>query len=167
MSTKESKEHFSGDYLAVWRVTYDHGVRLVHSEMNEVVTDGWKRGQSNYDVVAVTAELAEAAFIKEYGRRMQYKEDDNYGVKKLSGPEFICYVDAAAVGDQAEQVQSALAHASVRHGRKQHGMREELAVLDHQVNARDVHVNDAPRANIEMSNFAIAHLPLVDAQRVH
>src|SRR5208282_504656 len=38
-------------------------------------------------------------------------------------------------------------------------------VLDHQVDASDVHVNDAPRPNIEMSNFAVAHLPLGEANK--
>src|ERR1700693_304495 len=55
-------------------------------------------------------------------------------------------------------MQSPLAHARVLHGREQHRMREELAVLDHQVDARDVHVNDAPRANVQMPDLAVAHL---------
>jgi len=94
MSTKESKERCAGDYPAVWRFTYDHGVRIVHSECNEVVTDGWTRGQSNFDVLALTPALAEAAWEKEFGNRSRYAEGDNFGVKKLSGPEFICYLDA-------------------------------------------------------------------------
>ena len=66
----------------------------------------------------------------------------------------------AAVGDQPEQMQPALAHARMLHRSEQHGMREEFAVLDHQVNAGYVHVNDAARTDIKMSNFAVAHLPL-------
>ena len=42
-------------------------------------------------------------------------------------------------------------------------MREEFAVLDHQLNAGAVHVNDAPRANVKMTNFAVAHLPIGQA----
>ncbi len=42
-------------------------------------------------------------------------------------------------------------------------MREEFAILDHQVDARDVHVNDAAGADVEMPDFAVAHLPLGQA----
>src|SRR5258708_6897865 len=63
-----------------------------------------------------------------------------------------------AVGEQAEQMESPLAHARVLHRREQDGMREELAILDHQVDARDVHVNDAAGADVEMPDFAVAHL---------
>ncbi len=42
-------------------------------------------------------------------------------------------------------------------------MREELAVLDHQVDAGDVHVHDAPGADVEMANLAVAHLPFGQA----
>ena len=34
----------------------------------------------------------------------------------------------------------------------------KLLVGDQQVDARDVHVHDAPRADIQVPNFAIAHL---------
>src|SRR5438270_4236929 len=37
-------------------------------------------------------------------------------------------------------------------------MREELPVLDHQIDARDVHVHDAAGANVEVSNLAVPHL---------
>ena len=66
----------------------------------------------------------------------------------------------AAIGDQAEEMQSPFAHARMLHRREQHGMRKEFAVLDHQVDAGDVHVNDASRADVEMANLAVAHLPL-------
>src|SRR5229473_3810904 len=39
-------------------------------------------------------------------------------------------------------------------------MREEFAVLDHQVYARDFHMHDAPSANIQMADFTVPHLPL-------
>ena len=38
-------------------------------------------------------------------------------------------------------------------------MREKFSVLNHQVDARNIHVDNAARAHIEMSNFAISHLP--------
>ena len=65
----------------------------------------------------------------------------------------------AAIGDQAKQVQLAAAGARILHRLDEHGMGEEFAVLDHQVDARDVHVHDAPRADVEMADFAVAHLP--------
>jgi len=37
-------------------------------------------------------------------------------------------------------------------------MLKEFSVLNHQVDARDIHVNDAAGADIEMADFAIAHL---------
>src|ERR1700678_2742210 len=60
-------------------------------------------------------------------------------------------------------MQPALALACMPHGCEQHGMREEFAILDHQVDARDVHMHDAPGANVEMADFAMAHLPLGQA----
>ncbi len=39
-------------------------------------------------------------------------------------------------------------------------MREKLSVLDHQIDARDVHVHDAPGANVEVADLAVPHLPL-------
>src|SRR5271155_4247990 len=56
-------------------------------------------------------------------------------------------------------MQSSFANARVLHRREQHGMREKFAILDHQIDAGDVHVHDAARANIKMPNFAVAHLP--------
>ncbi len=64
----------------------------------------------------------------------------------------------AAIGEQTEQMQPAAAGAGVLHGVDQHGMREEFAVLDHQLDARDVHVHDAPGADIEVADLAVAHL---------
>jgi len=46
------------------------------------------------------------------------------------------------------------------HRVEQHWMREEFAVLDHQIDARNFHMHDAPGANIQMAHFAVAHLAL-------
>jgi hypothetical protein len=56
-------------------------------------------------------------------------------------------------------VQFAPTQAGVLHRFEQHRMQEELAVQDHQVDARDVHVHDAPGAHIQMADFAVPHLP--------
>ncbi len=55
-------------------------------------------------------------------------------------------------------MQSPFAHARVLHCTKQHRMGKELAVLDHQIDTRDIHVNNASGANVQMSHFAISHL---------
>ena len=68
-----------------------------------------------------------------------------------------------AIGDQSEKMQAAVTGPSVLHGVKQHGMLKELAVLDHQVDTSDVHVNDAACTDIQMADFAIAHLSLGEA----
>jgi len=55
--------------------------------------------------------------------------------------------------------------ACVVHGFQQNGMLEKLAVLNHQLNARAVHVDDAPGADIEMADLAITHLSFGQANR--
>src|SRR5438874_3417587 len=62
----------------------------------------------------------------------------------------------AAVAQQAHQVKAGL--AALLHRRGQDGVSKELTGPDHQLDARDVHVDDAPAANIQMADFAIAHL---------
>jgi len=66
----------------------------------------------------------------------------------------------AAVGDQAKEVQAATAATSMFHRAEQRGVGEEFAVFDHQLDPGDVHVHDAARTDIEMPDFAVAHLPL-------
>src|ERR1700730_16319235 len=60
-------------------------------------------------------------------------------------------------------MQSSLANSRMFHGGEQNGMREELTVPDHQVDASDIHMDDAAGANVEMSDLAIAHLPFGQA----
>ena len=64
----------------------------------------------------------------------------------------------AAVGDQPKEMQLAAAGARILHRFDKNRLREKLAILDHQVDARDLHVNDASGAHIQMADFAIAHL---------
>ena len=63
-----------------------------------------------------------------------------------------------AIANQSEQMQSPLPPA-------RHCLLEERHVAhrllrDKQVDARHVHVHDAPRADVEMADFAVAHLPI-------
>ena len=67
----------------------------------------------------------------------------------------------AAVRHQPEQMQLSPSQAArILHRVEQHWMREEFAVLDHQVDARDSMMHDAPGSNIQMADFAVPHLPL-------
>ena len=51
-----------------------------------------------------------------------------------------------------------LSLAAALHGFEKQRLAEEFAAGDQRVDARDVHVNDAARAHIEVAHFAIAHL---------
>src|SRR5579862_2794007 len=44
-------------------------------------------------------------------------------------------------------------------------MRKKFAVLDHQIDAGDIHVHDATGTDIQMSNFTVAHLPFGQAHK--
>ncbi len=99
MSTKESRESsgtndYITDYRGVWRFIYETQQRMVHSEWNEVVTDGWRPITLQFDVLAANEDLAKAAWRRRYGFREAYPPDDHYSVKLVSGPELICYIDA-------------------------------------------------------------------------
>ncbi len=76
----------------------------------------------------------------------------------------------AAVAAETHQVQP-VTGAGVMHGGEQHGVRVELAVRDHVVDASDVHVDHAAGADVEMAHFAVAHLAIgqadVRARGVH
>ncbi len=69
----------------------------------------------------------------------------------------------AAVATQAHEVQPV--SASLLHEIEQHGVLKELAGGDHQIDARDVHVNDAARADIEVPHLAITHLAFGQSHR--
>src|SRR5580704_11223551 len=71
----------------------------------------------------------------------------------------------ASIRHQTEQVQAALAATRMLHRGEQHGVGKELSVLDHQIDAGDVHVHDAAGADVEMSDFAVSHLPFGQADK--
>src|SRR5215467_689267 len=50
--------------------------------------------------------------------------------------------------------------ASVLHGTEQCWVGEKAAVLNHEIDAGNIHVDDPASADIEVTNFAIAHLSL-------
>ena len=55
-------------------------------------------------------------------------------------------------------MQPPTAGARVLHRGQQIWIRQELAVFDHHVDLRDVHVDDSSGANVQMTNFAVSHL---------
>ena len=52
-----------------------------------------------------------------------------------------------------------LRDAAALHRFKQQWLLEEFAIRDHQIDARDVHVDDAARAHVHVAHFAVTHLP--------
>ena len=65
----------------------------------------------------------------------------------------------AAVRKQAEQVQAPALLLGVANDRRDDGVLRERAVVHGVVDARDVHHRDAARAEIEVADLAVAHLP--------
>src|SRR5208337_515801 len=57
-----------------------------------------------------------------------------------------------------KQVQTAVAGPSFDHSIEQDWVLLELTVFDHQIDLGDVHINDASSADVEMADFAVAHL---------
>src|SRR6266496_4055777 len=55
-------------------------------------------------------------------------------------------------------MEAAFSGARELHGIEQQGMLEQFAIPDHQIDAGNVHVHDASGADVEMSDFAVAHL---------
>src|SRR4029453_8729287 len=65
-----------------------------------------------------------------------------------------------AIGDKPEDVQTTSTGSCVFYGRNQRRIGEEVTILNHQLDASDVHVHDAPCADVEVPNLAVAHLTL-------
>ena len=72
----------------------------------------------------------------------------------------------AAVGDQAEEMQLPAAFARALHGLHDRRVLLELAGRNQRVDARDVHLHDAPGADVQVAHFAVAHLPVGQADEV-
>src|SRR5215831_385500 len=62
----------------------------------------------------------------------------------------------AAVAEQAEEME--LARAAALHGLLEQRNLIELMIGDEKVDARDVHVHNAASTDVEVANFAVAHL---------
>ena len=72
----------------------------------------------------------------------------------------------AAVGDQAEEMQLASALARALHGLHDGRILGEFAGGDLRVDAGDVHLHDAAGADVEVADFAVAHLAVGQADEV-
>lgn len=88
MSGLNSKERCCNEYPALWRIRYSYSQRIVRSVegTGEVETVGKQTAAEDFDVVAVTAELALAAYADKH-------KPEHY--TRLTNPERICYIDAS------------------------------------------------------------------------
>ena len=51
-----------------------------------------------------------------------------------------------------------VADSRLLHGVDQHCVGEKLAILDHEIDLGDVHVNHAPGAHVQVSDLTVSHL---------
>ncbi len=65
----------------------------------------------------------------------------------------------ATVRNQTQQMQLPPAGTSIAHSSQQRGIRKKIAVLNHQLDASAIHNYNAPGADVEVSDLAVAHLP--------
>ena len=72
----------------------------------------------------------------------------------------------SAVGDEAEDVESVVILCRELNRVGEDGVGEEAAVLDGGVAAGDVHVDDAPGAEVEVADLGVTHLPVGEADVV-
>jgi hypothetical protein len=69
----------------------------------------------------------------------------------------------AAVAEQAHQVKTP--SPRLMHRREKSRVTEEVARENHQIQAGDVHMDDATRADIQVSHLAVAHLTVGQADK--
>ena len=72
----------------------------------------------------------------------------------------------AAVGDEAEEMKLAAALAGKLQGPQDNWMPEEFPARDQLVDARDVHADDPAGSDVEVADFAVAHLAVRQAHEV-
>jgi len=72
----------------------------------------------------------------------------------------------ASVRDEAEEVQLASAFAGQLQGMQDRRMVEELAASNQVIDACDVHVDDAASADVQVTDFAVAHLSVWQADEM-
>src|SRR5207237_913011 len=64
----------------------------------------------------------------------------------------------ATVGEQAEEMKLATSSAGVLHRTQQYGILKKISVLNHQLDACRIHVDDPPGTNVQVTHFAVTHL---------
>ena len=74
------------------------------------------------------------------------------------GVEVILVRVNTPIGEQAEHVQVAFASAGRLHRFEQHWAGEQFAILDHEIDLGDVHVNNPAGTDVQVPDFAVAHL---------
>ncbi|MNX92463.1 hypothetical protein D3C86_1246030 [compost metagenome] len=82
------------------------------------------------------------------------------------GVEVLLGAVDAAVGDQAHQVQATAAALGAFHGLDQHGVGEEVPVVDGLVDPNQVLVDHAARAHVGVADLRVAHLAGRQADRL-
>src|SRR5262249_9776881 len=72
----------------------------------------------------------------------------------------------ASMGDEAQQMKRRSGGPCGLHGIQEHCVTEEASTLDSRIYSRDVHPDDAAGADVQMADFAIAHLAIGQADRI-
>src|SRR5258708_32217698 len=65
----------------------------------------------------------------------------------------------ATVRNQSQQMHLPPAGTSILHSSQQRRIRKKIAVLNHQLDASAIHEYNAPGADVEVPDLAVAHLP--------
>ena len=71
-----------------------------------------------------------------------------------------------AIRDEADQMQGTVRFTRALHGLGDGWKVGEFIVCDEEINAGDVHLDNASGAEIEMTDFAVAHLTVWEAHEV-
>src|SRR5580765_8497885 len=63
-----------------------------------------------------------------------------------------------AVRNKTEEMEATAPRTRVFHCGDERRVREKVSVLNHQINAGDVHMDNSTRTNVEVPDFTVAHL---------
>ena len=72
----------------------------------------------------------------------------------------------AAIRDQPEEMQLPPALVGPLHRPHDRRIFLELVRRNHRIDARDVHLHNAARADVQVADFAVAHLPVGQPDKV-
>jgi hypothetical protein len=72
----------------------------------------------------------------------------------------------AAIRNQSEEMQLPSAHLCLFHGPRNSRVLLKCAGRNLRVDARNVHLHNAPRADVQVADLAVAHLPVGQPHKV-